>query len=53
MKTKLTLLLINLCLCAYSQHPHAIPEDDICIKTIFNIQDMHLAAILMILLLLP
>lgn len=39
MKTKLTLLLINLCLCAYSQHPHAIPEDDIYIKTIFNIQD--------------
>ena len=39
MKTKLLFLFIALCLFANSQNPDATPQDDIYIKTIFNLQN--------------
>lgn len=39
MKTKLTLLFFNLFIFLYAQNPDATPQDDIYIKTIFNLQD--------------
>jgi len=39
MKIKLTLLFFNLFIFVFSQNPDVTPQDDIYIKTIFNIQD--------------
>ena len=39
LKTKLTLLFFNLFIFLFAQNPDVTPQDDIYIKTIFNIQD--------------
>ncbi len=41
MKTKLLFLFIALCLFANSQNPDATPQDDIYIKTIFNLPKLR------------